>query len=213
MPIAVRLRRLAALATPAAALLAAGCGGLPLESVLSSSGGADEVVDAFVRRHAAGWRLDLATERPLARPSFSPPCSGGSPSGFVMVRHETADTEIDLAFRCPIGVGDGAAALQEHFAFAVLGRLPHGMSARGWVFRVLTPTSSIERVVTFADARDGRVRVTIETPLFAVQGVDTRPSCVPPADGSMPDACYVSREHPVPLTLTLTAPIATATIR
>lgn len=210
MPLPLRLRHLAA---AGAALLAAGCGGLPVEATLASRSSPDAAIDAFVLRHPAAWRLDLSTGRPLARPSFSPQCAAGSPSGFVMVRHETADTEIDLAFRCPIGAGDGAAALQERFAFAVLGRLPHGMSVRGWVFSVLTPSSSIDAGVTFVDAGNGRVRVTIDTPLYAVQGVDTRPSCVPPADSSMPAACYVSREHRVPLTLTLTAPISTATLR
>ena len=212
MPLLARLRRLA----PAAALLAAaGCGGLPLEATSgrSSPAEAERAVEAFLRRHPSEWRLDLATVRPLERPAFSPRCSAGSPSGFVMVRHETADVEIDLAFRCPIGAGDGAAALQERFAFAVLGRLPHGISAPGWVFRVLTPSSSIDAGVTFADAGSGRVRVAIDTPLYAVQGVDTRPSCIPPADSSMPAECYVTREHRVPLKLRLTAPISTATLR
>lgn len=211
MPATPFARRLAA----ALLLLAgAGCGGTPVEvSALSSRDHAREAAEAWTRRHPAEWRLDLATRRPLARPTFSPSCSAGSPSGFAIVRHETADTEIDLAFRCPIGPGDGAAVLQERFAFAVLGRLPHGIAVPGWVFGVLTPTSSIATGVTFADAGGGRVRVRIDTPLFAVQGVDTRPSCVPPADSSMPPACYVSREHSVPLRLTLVAPISTATLR
>ena len=195
-------------------LAAAGCGGLPVESAgASSRDRASAAVDDWAGRHPDGWRLDLATARPLARPSFAPPCSASPPSGFALVRYETADAEIDLAFRCPIGAGDGAAALQARFAFAVLGRLPHGIAVPGWVFGVLTPSSSIATGVTFADAGGGRVRVRIDTPLFAVRGVDTRPGCTPPADSSMPAACYVSREHAVPLVLTLVAPIPTATLR
>jgi len=212
MPLRALVRRLA----PAAALLAvAGCGDASLTASTgpSTPARAERAIEAFRQRHPTEWRVDLGTLRPLARPVFSPACSAGSPRGFVMVRHATADVEIDLAFRCPIGPGDGAAPLQERFAFAVLGRLPHGIAMRGWVFTVLTPTSSFSEGVTFADAASGRVRVTIDTPLYAVQGLDTRSSCLPPADSSYPPECYVTREHRVPLRLTLTAPISTATLR
>ena len=204
MPLPAHLRRLAA---AAAALLATACGGVPFESAMTMHDRADEAVEAWVRRHPAEWRLELATATPLVRPAWSPPCAANPPSGFVTVRHETGDTEIDLAFRCPVDAGGGAAALQARFAFAVLQRLPHGIAAPGWSFRVLTPSSSVSSGVTFADARNGRVLVTIDAPLYAVHGQRAGADCEPPADAPMPAGCFVHREHRVPLRLTLLAPI------
>ena len=196
------------LALVAGAALLAACGGLPFEGAGSGSAErARDAVDAWARRHPDGWVVTLATDAPLASPSWSPPCSANPPSGFVTVRYETAGAEIDLAFRCTGPSGTGAAVLQERFAFAVLQRLPHGIAVPGWRFSVLTPTSSVSEGVTFADAGGGRVLVAIETPLFAVYGQGTGAACVPPADAPMPAGCWVQREHRVPLRLTLRAPI------
>ena len=204
MPLPVRLRRVAAAVV---AVAAAGCGGGPLASATTMHGRADEAVEAWIRRHPAEWRLGLATNTPLARPAWSPPCSANPASGFVTVRHETADTEIDLAFRCPVDARGGAAALQASFAFAVLQRLPHGIAAPGWTFTVLTPSSSISSGVTFADAPNGRILATIDTPLYAIHGQRAGADCRPPADAPMPVGCYLQRVHQVPLRLTLLAPI------
>ena len=212
MPPRPLLRRLAA--APLLAVAGAGCGIVSITGP-ADRGDAARAVERWVAAHPTEWVVSLATAVPLARPAWSPPCSANPPSGFAVVRFEAQGTEIDLAFRCPIGpgAGDGAAVLQSRFAFVVLDRLPHGIRVPGWEFRVLTPSSSIASGVTFADVGGGRVRVTIETPLYAVYGRDTRPACEPPADGPMAPECWVSRTHAVPLRLTLVAPILAATLR
>jgi hypothetical protein len=124
----------------------------------------------------------------------------------VVLRHQAPGTEIDLFFQCPI---DGTATVEElnaAFAFAVLQELPHGISSPRWRFRILTPSSSFSDGVTFARDPGGRLRVSVETPLFAIFGHSERASCQPPAGGSSAGGCHLQREHRIPLDLTLLVP-------
>lgn len=173
---------------------------------------ANRAVDRWVAAHPDNWLLNLVGTRPPARPSWSRPCSQNPESGFVTLRHASGATEIDLAFRCPLGRTASVQDLRAAFAYAVLESLPHAIQSRGWRFQVLTPSSSISEVVTFSSPAPGRLHVVIQTPLFAVYGHSVRPSCQPPADAPSPPGCYLQREHRIPLHLTLTVPFDPAAL-
>ena len=123
----------------------------------------------------------------------------------VRLRYESADTEIDFHFTCPLGPSAGVDELRAAFAFAVLTELPHGIEIPGWHFALFTPTSSVREVVTFEPAENGGVRIFVDTPLYAVRGVSLHRSCEAPADAPLPPGCWVLREHPIPLRVTVQA--------
>jgi hypothetical protein len=162
------------------------------------------------------WVLRLNRDNPLFRPAWSKPCSENPDSRSVTLRYGAGGqeagktTEIDLAFRCPIGTGVAVGDLAGAFADAVLQHLPHGIVAPNWTFDILTPRSSFAEGVAFKQPAVGRLLVTIETPMFAVYGHSTRPECKPPADASSPPGCYLQLEHRIPLRLSLTAPFTGA---
>jgi hypothetical protein len=174
---------------------------------------AERAAGRWAARHPTGAAWSMQTGRPLARPAWSPPCSAAPESGTVTVSHIDRGTELHLAFRCPIAEPLGPVELQDAFAYAVLDRLPHGISVPGWRFRLLTPTSSVSDGVTFAPGPGGRVEIRIEAPLHAITGRSTAPRCEPPADAPMPEGCYLSRPHAIPLSVVLTAPIDAGTLR
>jgi hypothetical protein len=88
----------------------------------------------------------------------------------------------------------------------VLQELPHGIESRGWRFQVLTTSSSVDEEVTFTMAAPGRLRIGIETPLYAVSGHSVRPACQPPADAPSPEGCHLLRPLRTPLRLSLAVP-------
>lgn len=166
---------------------------------------ANRAVDEWVARHPTEWSVSLGGERALFRPEVSRSCSQGGNNNFVTLRYESADTEIDFHFTCPLGPTAGVDELRVAFAFAVHTELPHGIETPGWRFRLLTPSSHVRDLVTFEPEGNGGVRIFIDTPLYAIGGISLHPSCQPPADGPTPPGCAVSREHPVPLRVTLQA--------
>jgi hypothetical protein len=172
--------------------------------------GAGFAVSQWIHRNADGWRVHLDSPRPLTRPEWSVPCAENPPSGFVTLRYATRSTEIDLMFRCPVDGSASVADLDEAFAFAVLSRLPHGIQVPGWDVRVLTPSSHVQHEVAFSRDASGRMRVAVQTPLYAVYAYSRRSECEPPVHGPSPEGCYVIREHRVPLDLTLVAPFTGA---
>lgn len=165
---------------------------------------ANRAVDQWVARHPTEWTVSLG-ERTLFRPEVSRSCSQGGTNNFVRLRYESADTEIDFFFTCPLGPTAGVDELRAAFAFAVLTELPHGIEMPGWRFALFTPTSSVREVVTFEPAGNGRVRIFVDTPLYAVRGVSLHRSCEAPADAPLPPGCWVLREHAIPLRVTLHA--------
>lgn len=185
----------------------AGCAellGLPA-SLTEEYARAERAVESWVDRHPAEWELGLESGSALARPEWSQACAAGPPSGFTVLRYEASGAEIDLFFRCPVASGASVQQLQSAFSHVVLQRLPHGIDAPGWEFRVLTPSSAVQEGVTF-QAQGGRLHVGVETPLYAVYGHSVRDACIPPADGRSERDCYLSREHRIPLRLTLRVP-------
>jgi hypothetical protein len=70
---------------------------------------------------------------------------------------------------------------------------------------VLTPSSTVQEGVTL-QSQAGQLRVTVDTPLYAVYGHSVRESCIPPADAPSEPECYLSRQIPLPLNLTLRVP-------
>jgi hypothetical protein len=195
-----------AVLTLAALSLSAGC-----ESLVGVQGrdaefaAASRAVDAWVHRHADAWTLNLESGRALTRPAWSQPCAANPPSGFTVLRYEASDAEIDLLFRCPVDGGATVQQLQAAFAGIVLQTLPHGIRSSGWEFRVLTPSSTVEEGVTF-QSQAGQLRVAVETPLYAVYGRSLRDDCMPPADAPMEPGCYLNRQVPIPLRLTIRVP-------
>ena len=167
---------------------------------------ANRAVDDWVADHPTGWWVSLGTERALFRPDFSTSCSQGGKNNLVTLRFAPVATEIDLFFSCPLGPTATVDELRSAFAFAVLTELPHGINAPGWRFNLRTPTTHVTDVVTFVTAEDGRLNITIETPLYAVSGRSLSESCEVPADAPSPPECFLLREHPIPLRLLLRAP-------
>lgn len=165
---------------------------------------ANRAVDQWVGRHPTEWAVSPRSERTLYRPEFSTSCSQGGKNNLVTLTYESADTEIDLYFTCPLGPTAGVDELRASFAFAVLTELPHGIDVPGWRFTLYTPTSHVRDGVTFEAAGNG-VRIRIDTPLYAIGGISLHPSCQPPADAPTPPGCYVHREHGIPLRVTLQA--------
>lgn len=174
---------------------------------------AKRAVDEWVAQHPSGWAVSLGSEAALARPEFSTPCSQGGKNNLVTLRFAPVATEIDLFFSCPLGPTATVDDLRSAFAFAVLTRLPHGINAPGWRFTLHTPTTHVTDVVTFVTAEDGRLNITIETPLYAVSGRSLSESCEVPADAPSPPECFVLREHQIPLRLVLRAPLDGAALQ
>jgi len=174
---------------------------------------ARRAADRWVQRHPTGWTLSLKGERALTRPTWSRGCADRPESGFTALRYAAEDVEIDLFFRCPVGDAAGAADLARAFSHAVLQELPHGIESRGWRFDVRMPSSSVSEKVTFSAPAPGRLVVGVETPLHAVYGHSVRTACQPPADAPSPEGCYLSREHRIPLSLTLTVPFQGTELR
>lgn len=162
---------------------------------------ANRAVDQWVARHPTEWTVSLG-ERTLFRPEVSRSCSQGGNNNLVRLRYESADTEIDFHFTCPLGPTAGVDELRAAFAFVVLTELPHGIETPGWRFTLYTPTSSVSDGVTF-DAAGNGIRIRIDTPLYAIGGISLHPSCELRADAPAPPGCALSREHAIPLRLTL----------
>jgi hypothetical protein len=185
-------------------LIAAGCAG-PVDPEAEFAA-AERAVERWVARHATGWTLQIDATRGLHRPEWSKPCSANPESGLTVLRYRAAGTEIDLLFRCPIGPGAGTDALDAALAYVVLQELPHGIAVRGWRFRVVTPTSSIDSGFSLEPSPSRRLALHIDTPLYAVLGNSERPVCQPPADAPYPPGCSLAREYRLPLRLRLTLP-------
>ena len=166
---------------------------------------ANRAVDQWVARHPTEWAVSLGGERTLYRPESSTSCSQGGKNNLVALTYESADTEINFHFTCPLGATAGVDDLQAAFAFAVLDRLPHGIETPGWRFHVRTPTSSVSDVVTFEATGSGGVSIRIDTPLYTVWGENLHPRCAGIADAPSAPGCYVFREHRIPLRMTLQA--------
>jgi hypothetical protein len=155
-----------------------GAAGLVLDATLERGG--------FVVSHAAGPRGPI-TRFQLLRPGWS------LLLGFA--GEHTATT--------PPGT------LRSAFRFAALDRLPTpGLEIPGWEVWPATPTSSINRGVEIVAHADGRIRLRVRTPLFALQGRD--PSVMVPADAPAPAGSFFQIRRPFPLDLRLDAPVLDA---
>lgn len=173
---------------------------------------ANRAAEDWVDGHRTSWTLSLSSSHQLSRPSWANPCDQNPVSGTTVLRYAAANTEIDLHLQCPLGPAATWQDLAASFSRAVLQELPHGIRSNGWTFRVMTPASAIATGVTFAEATGNRIKVTIETPLYAIIGHSTRDNCSAPADAPSPEGCYLVREHPVPLRLTLVVPFRSAAL-
>jgi hypothetical protein len=177
----------------------------------------------WVAAHPNEWVLDIDDRQSghtMKRPSWSGGCGGGpavigtsqvmpapgtSPST-VVLRYATSETSVDFFFRCPIQAPVTAEVLNATFSHAVLDQLPHGIAVSNWQFKILTPSSSFSKGVTFMAVGDGRLKAQIRTELYSIRGTSKQPECKAPADGSMRPECFVSREHRIPLILTMEVP-------
>lgn len=186
-----------------ASMLIAGCSSAldPVQQLAA----ANRAVDEWVARHPTEWAASVSGERTLFRPEFSTSCSQGGKNNLVALTYASGDTEIDFYFTCPLGPTASIEELRSAFAFVVLTRLPHGVRVPGWTFVLRTPTSSVEEAVTFEPAASGSIRIGIDTPLYAISGRSLDPSCQGPLDAPASAECYVTREHAIPLRVTLRA--------
>lgn len=167
---------------------------------------AGRAAEAWVQKHPNGWALALETGRAPARPQGSEPCSGNPDSGFTTLQLRDRGLDVLLLFRCPVDGSASPTELSSSLAYIVLDELPHGISSRGWTFAVMTPASSIQDGIGLTAPSAGRMRLSVDTPLYAVRGLSTRADCQPPADGPSPPGCHLTREHGIPLALSVTFP-------
>lgn len=156
--------------------------------------------------HPLSWSVVTSGTQAPRRTSWSQPCSANPPSGFVALNVQTANARVTAFFRCPITSARTAAELADAFSHIVLEELPHGIAVPNWRFEVLTPASSLFSGVSFFDQAGGRIRIQVETPLYAVYGHSSRRTCIPLADGDSAPSCYVFREHAIPLSLNVSVP-------
>ncbi len=166
---------------------------------------AENAIMEFVSGHRDEWRVVVrGADAPAVLESGSSCATpGGSGLNALLLTHRNARMTVYLD--CPIGPGATAAELAAALAFVVIDDLPHGIASPGWEYRVLTPSSHVFEGVTL-DLSGGRLTVSIDTPLFAVDGHSTRPACVPPQDAESEPECYVQRPFAVPLRLTFSVP-------
>lgn len=162
--------------------------------------------ERWVAAHPASWTLSTVGLQVPRRESWSTPCSANPASGFVTLRVQTPLTRLSVAFRCAPGAPDGTQAMRDAFSHVVIEELPHGLAVPNWRFTVLTPMSSFSSGVEILDAPGGGLRFEIATMLYALYGQSTRPSCLPPQDGSAAPGCYVHMEHRIPLSLSVHVP-------
>jgi hypothetical protein len=176
----------------------------------ASLAAANRAVESWVEANTSEWRLTRQLVRPPVHPDWSRPCSQNPPSGFTALRIRDSRLDMLLFFRCPVDGEAGYPDLNAAFSHAVFDELPHGITARGWQFTASTPSSSFSEAVVFSVPTAGRVRVEIDTPLYAVYGHSTRASCQPPVDAPSPPGCYLIREHRVPIRLSVSMPFSDA---
>jgi hypothetical protein len=189
----------------ALSLVVAGCG------VEARQDEAKHAAQKWAQDHVAGWTLTVDdADHAFTRPSFNEVC----PNNTLMVRYAATGYEIDLAFTCPGPQGTDLAGLRSSFKFAVLTTLPHGLDVPSWKFDILTPSSSFKDGVEIVSWDSGRLKVKVDTRLFALDGRKDSEECRPPADGRTPAACLVRVElNNLPLRFTITAPLSPDTLK
>lgn len=152
-----------------------GSRGLVLDETLQRGG--------FVVSHAAGPRGPV-TRFELRRPGWS----------------------LLLAFEGRHTATTPPGSLRRAFRYAALDRLPTpGLELPGWEVWPATPSSSIRRGVEILSSGNGRIRLRVRTPLFALQGRD--PAVMVPADAPAPAGSSFQIRRPFPLDLRLDAPV------
>jgi hypothetical protein len=113
---------------------------------------------------------------------------------------------VSVAFKGELSADTSKDALQDRFWYAALDRLPTpGLDLPGWEVRPRTPTSSIRKGVEVLAYGDGKIKVRVQTGLFALYGRD--PSILVPADAPSPPGSYFQIRRRFPLDLTLEAPV------
>ena len=166
---------------------------------------AERAAREFVSEHRDVWRVSVRGSTAPAVLEQSSACGAPGGSGLNALLLTGRDARISLYLDCAVAIGADAAELNAALAFVVIDELPHGISAPGWRFWVLTPSSSFTDGVTLSVA-GGRWTVDVDTPLFAISGYSERPSCEAPQDGFATNECYLQRPFDVPLRLTFSVP-------
>lgn len=96
--------------------------------------------------------------------------------------------------------------LQKNFWFATIDKMPTpGLAIEGWDIKPQTPSSHVTEGVELAEFADGKMKVVIKTKAFALYGRDTR--VLVPADAGFPPGSYFQIRQPIPIDLTIAAPV------
>jgi hypothetical protein len=104
---------------------------------------------------------------------------------------------------------DSAATFSERLVRWGLDHVPAPIALSGWKFGFAPPQSSFERGFEVLSYADGVLTLRLSAEFYALKGAKPREgSCNPPADGSLPEGCYVQVERQLPFDVVVEARIA-----
>lgn len=144
-----------------------------------------------------------------ANPPANPPAKTNGQSKIASYQISQDGYWMTLGFSKPIEAATGLGQLRATFQFLAINRVPMGVEfPEGWSVSPRTPTSSFKEGVEFLDLRQGRLTIRVRTNFYAIYGQDK--SLKIPMDVRAPEGSYFSIERDLPLDMTISAPISSA---
>ena len=96
-----------------------------------------------------------------------------------------------------------ADALGASIRYWLIDEVPLPIELDGWAVRLMTPVSSYRDGISVTSWDGDVAEFRMSGSFFALHAQRSGPDCVPPADASMPEACFVHLERNLPFTLVL----------
>jgi len=185
--------------------------------------GAIAVAEQWVREHPAGWSLDVRSTAALWRPAWTPACPHMDSNGYVSLRMSDGNTQVELAFRCPLSPSATVEELTQQFRFAIPSALPTGLRAAGWSFQTTLENGAVYEDVEITKRPNGELRIDVVARLTAIIAQSRAERCADEAaalerevtDGRPlgDSSCRIVRRHRVPVRITLYMPGDLAALR
>lgn len=179
--------------------------------------------ESWVRVHPAGWTVALRASDAVYRPSWTPSCSDAASNGYVSLRMSDGPTEVELAFRCPLGPSATLEDLAQQFRFAIPASLPTGLRSPRWSFRAALIDGAVYEDVQFSKDASGALHITVVARLAGIFARNENGACDDEAanlEREVVDSrplgdtdCRIVRRHRVPVRLELSMPSNLAALR